>query len=148
MATLMPFAKAYGAIAGFCFGFLSIFMFDAAAGAVGQWTIITGVAYGLIGVLASFFFAKWNTHGIREYVIFSIFATLLYDAATGLSIGPLFFHQPFMDALLGQIPFTLYHLGGNIILAAIASPFIERWLLKNPKLESDRVMERMRALFV
>ena len=56
--------------------------------------------------------------------------TLFYDAVTGLTIGPLFFHQSFIVSLVGQIPFTVLHLLGNVSFAIVLSPMIERWLVK------------------
>ena len=44
-----------------------------------------------------------------------------------------------MEALVGQIPFTLRHLLGNIILALVVSPAIEWWVITNPKLETRTV---------
>ena len=52
------------------------------------------------------------------------------QAVTGLTIGPLLFHQSFIVSLIGQIPFTLLHLLGNVSFAIVLSPAIERWLVK------------------
>ncbi|MEK7152498.1 MAG: hypothetical protein AAB834_00995, partial [Patescibacteria group bacterium] len=141
MATLMPFSKQYGPIAGFAFGFLSIALFDFALDALGVWTLITGASYGLLGVVAYFFLRKrassrWN------YFAFSFIGTLVYDALTGLSIGPLFFGQSFMEALVGQVPFTLWHLAGNCAFALILSPALERWVVGNEALEYRALMGR------
>ena len=56
--------------------------------------------------------------------------TLFFDAATGLTVGPLFFNQTFISALMGQIPFTAFHLLGNIAFAMILSPAIYKFLIK------------------
>lgn len=133
MATLMPFSKRYGALGAFLFGFMAIVLFDAVTSGIGMWTWITATAYGLVGVGGATFFK--NRAGSRKnYVLFAVLATLLYDAVTGLSVGPLFFGQPFMAALVGQIPFTAMHLAGNLVLATILSPLVDRFVVRNPRM--------------
>lgn len=140
MATLMPFSKRYGAIGGFIFGALSIALFDLFVGRVGQWTVITALAYGLLGIAASFFFRKRASTRIN-YIVFAIAGTLFYDAVTGLSIGPLFFGQSLAEAFWGQIPFTLWHLAGNIAFALVLSPALYQWVVVNQKLETESVVK-------
>jgi hypothetical protein len=133
LAAAMPFAKRYGYAPGFAFGFLSIAFFDLITGQLGEWTFVTAAAYGLVGFGAAAFLKKrpssaWN------YFLYSIVGTLAYDALTGLTIGPLFFRQPFYAALLGQIPFTLLHLLGSCALAFLISPSLYRWVVLSRKL--------------
>ncbi len=132
LATAMPFAKHFGAWGGFLFGSLSIVLFDAVTSGWGVWTLITALAYGVLGAGAYFFF-RTRESTTRNYVIFALFGTLFYDAVTGLTIGPLVWGQSFMVALVGQIPFTLMHLAGNITFAAVFSPAIYRWVVVNPR---------------
>src|SRR3989344_5152466 len=56
LATLMPFSKRYGAIGSFLFGALSIVLFDVATMKVGIWTLVTALAYGLVGIGSYIFF--------------------------------------------------------------------------------------------
>lgn len=136
LTTMMPFAKKFGAVGGFIFGFLSIALYDAFQGLLGQWTWITGITYGLLGIIAYFYFK--NKKGTPwQYVKYAILGTLLYDAATGLTIGPLMFGQSFAEAFYGQIPFTAMHLGSNIVLAAILSPLVARWVVENEQLTAS-----------
>ncbi len=121
----MPFSRSYGAFAGFFFGFASIVLFDLVTNHVGIWTIVTAFAYGFLGVGATLYF-KNKGNSAKTYVSFAIVATIVYDAVTGLTVGPLFFHQPFAVALLGQIPFTALHLAGNIAFAYFLSPALYR----------------------
>ncbi|ETB64185.1 TPA: hypothetical protein DIC38_00270 [Candidatus Nomurabacteria bacterium] len=135
MASIMPIGKSYSKIFSFSFGFLSIVLFDVITLKIGVWTLITAIIYGLLGLGASYYFK--NRNGWRSYAKYAFWGTIFYDALTGLTIGPLFFGQSFMVSLVGQIPFTLIHLLGNVSFAIILSPVIERWLVK----ESVRVIK-------
>lgn len=125
MAVIMPFGKVYGGFMAFVFGAASIFVYDLALSRVGIWTLITALAYGVVGYGAQVYFK--NRTGRRNYVIYAVVATIFYDVITGLTIGPLFFHQSFMLSLVGQIPFTALHLLGNVSFAIVLSPAIEMW---------------------
>ena len=127
LAAQMPFSRVYGAFSGFLFGFASIVLFDFVTQRVGIWTLITAFTYGFLGLGANLYF-KNKENSARSYVTFAIFATLFYDAITGLTVGPLFFHESFMIALVGQIPFTALHLLGNISFAYFISPSLYRVL--------------------
>ena len=129
MASIMPLSKSYSKLMIFVFGFLSIALFDSITSGLGIWTLITAVAYGLLGLGAVSFFK--NRSGWKNYVSFAVVSTILYDAFTGLTIGPLFFHQSFMVSLVGQVPFTVIHLLGNVSFAIVVSPILEKWLMKS-----------------
>jgi uncharacterized membrane protein len=135
LAVQMPFSKHFGKLAGFLFAFLNIILFDSLTSGIGMWTWITAFAYGLLGVLAGWFF-KNRASSRLNYAVFAIIATILYDAVTGLTIGPLLFGQSFMEALVGQIPFTLRHLLGNTLFAVIVSPILYSWIVVNSNLET------------
>lgn len=134
LSVMMPFSKRYGAVGGFVFGFLGIALFDVAVGKVGMWTLITAVAYGLLGV-TSHYYLRSRTATTKNFVIFGVAGTLMYDAVTGLSVGPLFFGQSFMAALLGQVPFTISHLIGTVVFSLVLSPAIYRWIVVNKKFD-------------
>jgi uncharacterized membrane protein len=116
LAAAMPFSKQYGRMSGFMFGFLSIGLYDLITGKLGWWTLLTAAAYGLVGLGAALFLKNRQNIPLN-YLLYSIVGTLAYDALTGLTMGPLMFDQPFMQALTGQVPFTLMHLLTNAILA-------------------------------
>ncbi|PCI29759.1 hypothetical protein COB55_01640 [Candidatus Wolfebacteria bacterium] len=134
LATIMPYSKKYGMLPTFLFGFIGIVLFDIITGRVGMWTLITGVSYGALGIGAYLFFKKRKS-SVTNYLTFGIVGTILYDAVTGLSIGPLFYNQPFMSALAGQIPFTLMHLLGTVIFSLAISPAVYKWVVSNNTLE-------------
>jgi uncharacterized membrane protein YuzA (DUF378 family) len=129
LATAMPFSKAYGAFTAFYFGVLSILLYDLVTGMLGVRTIFTAGAYGLVGLWSAYFFQKREAN-VANFVRFAIVGTLVYDALTGLTVGPLFFHQSFFASLVGQIPFTALHLVGNIIFAILLSPAIYNFLIR------------------
>lgn len=133
MATIMPIGKTGGYLMSFSFGFFSIFFFDLFTSGIGVWTIITAFSYGFVGLFAKYYFK--NRSGWKSYAKYAFVSTIVYDIVTGLSVGPLFFGQSFMMALMGQIPFTILHLIGNVSFAIVLSPVIERWILSDVKKE-------------
>lgn len=131
MATSMPFSKNYGKLFGFGFGFLSIILYDMVTGTVGMWSLFTATSYGLLGLWAAFYFKNKENKSIN-YAKFAFMGTVAFDIVTGFSVGPLFFHQSLSVAIIGQIPFTLLHLLGNIAFAYLLSPLIYN-LVSKPK---------------
>jgi uncharacterized membrane protein len=144
MATMMPFAKRFGSFGGFVFASLSIVLYDGVTSGWGVWTLVTAVAYGLLGLGSAWFF-KHRASTAGNYVQFAVAGTIFYDAVTGLTVGPLLWGQPFMVALVGQIPFTLYHLVGNITFAAVVSPALYRLVLENQKLSVSNAVHWVTA---
>lgn len=139
LATTMPFSRAYGAFTGFSFAVLSILLYDLATGTLGIQTFFTAGAYGILGLWSASYFKK-NKANAKSFVRFAIFGTLFYDALTGLTIGPIFFHQSFFGSLVGQIPFTALHLIGNVAFALVLSPVIYKILSKKKKKESPPII--------
>ena len=144
LAVAMPFGKRYGLLGSFAFGFLGILLFDVVTSGIGMWTWITAAAYGALGVGAHFFFKNREASTVN-FLTYGIVGTLAYDAVTGLSIGPLFYGQPFMLALTGQIPFTLMHLLGTVLFSVTVSPALYRWVVKNERLELSAFANRAPA---
>ena len=129
MATIMPIGKAYKGVTAFLFGSLSIVLFDLVTSGLGIWTLVTAFSYGLIGLGSVYYFR--NRSGWKNYALYAIIATLVYDLITGVLLGPALFGMSFTVALVGQIPFTVMHLLGNTSFAIVLSPVLERWLVKN-----------------
>ena len=134
LATVMPFSKRFGPLGSFLFGFLGIVLYDAITSGWGIWTLVTALAYGGLGLSAHYFF-KNRDASVKNFLKFGIVGTIAYDAVTGLTIGPLFMGQPFMLALVGQIPFTLLHLSGTVIFSVCLSPAIYKWVIQSEMLE-------------
>ncbi len=127
LSAVMPLSKRFGALAGTLFGVLSIVLYDAVTSGWGSWTWVTALAYGVLGA-ASYFYFRNRSASRGNFVGFSVVGVLFYDAFTGLTIGPLFNGQSFATALAGQIPFTVLHLLGAVVFAALVSPVLYRWL--------------------
>ncbi len=142
LAVQIAFAKHFGWTAGFMFAFLNIVLYDVILGKFGLWTWITALTYGLLALFSHWYFKKRKTTAIN-FAIHAVYATLIYDAITGLSIGPLFFGQSFMEALSGQVLFTAYHLLGNVALAFVFSPIIYRLLVINPKFSLSYLKQKL-----
>jgi hypothetical protein len=134
-ATLMPFGRLSG-VANVLLAVASIAVYDYFTAGIGTWTWIVAFAFALIAVASRWYFTRVQASR-KHYVGFAVVATLVFDALTGLTVGPLLFNQPLMVALMGQIPFTIAHLVGNIMLAAVLSPLIQRWIVENKALEFD-----------
>lgn len=132
MTTTMPMSRAYGALVGFSFAVLSILLYDVMTGTLGLQTFFTASAYGLIGLVSASYFKKQKIDK-WSYVRVAVVGTLFFDAMTGLTVGPIFFHQSFFASLVGQIPFTVLHLVSNIVFAFALSPLIYNFLIKKKK---------------
>jgi len=139
LATTMPMGRAYGALIGFSFALLSILLYDVLTHTLGMQTFFTAGAYGVIGLWSASYFKKHKANR-WGYVRFAIIGTLFFDAVTGLLIGPLFFHQSFLSTLIGQIPFTAFHLLGNTIFAFVLSPAIYDFLIKKERIKTVSVV--------
>lgn len=144
LAGLMPVAKRFGVSAAFIFAFASIVVHDAFTSGIGSWTWITASVYGLIGIGASGHF-RHHTATPLHFLTFGLASTLLFDALTGLTVGPLFCHQPFMAAFIGQIPFTLMHLAVTAVFSVTLSPLLWRWFTPDASLESTSALVRSRT---
>ncbi len=140
MATELAGSKAYGPMVGGFYGAGSIALVDLFMGKLGSWTIITALTYGAVGVWGGYFLQRRNATA-KNFVIASIVGTLFFDLITGVLMGPLMYHQAWSDAILGQIPFTLRHLAGNIFFAVVLAPWFYRKVMENPQWELSKIFK-------
>jgi hypothetical protein len=105
--------------------------------------LVTAVMCGFVGVAAGLYMQKQTK--IRHYVSFAVVATLVYDFITGPIMSSIIGKMSFSVALIGQIPFTLWHLGGNIVFAMLLSPSLYHWVVSNKKLELNTLLARFKA---
>lgn len=136
--TLMPLSKRFGKIIAISFGILSVIIFDMISGTIGPWTLFTAGSFALIGYFSAWFFSKRKATR-KNFILFAIPATIIYDIITGIVSGMVLFGQSFIVTFYGQIPFTIYHLAGNIIFAGFISPLIYSWVLTNQNLTLDKL---------
>jgi len=145
MSTMMPYSKKWGWLSGLVFCLLSVLSYDLLTDSLGVWSLMTAGTYALLGALSGLFF-KNRLSSIKNYLTFAVVATLIYDAITGIGTGMIFFHQSFITTFVGQIPFTLYHLAGNIVFSATISPLLYKWVINNPHLETQKLFNRFLVL--
>ncbi len=140
MATELAGSKAYGPWVGGLYGALSIALLDVLMGKVGSWTIMTSLTYGMVGVFGAYFF-KGRSATARNFVLASIIGTLFFDVITGVLMGPMFYGQTWMSAIIGQVPFTARHLIGNTFFAAFLAPWFYRAIMNNPQWVFLRILK-------
>ncbi len=143
MATELAGSKAYGPIVGGLYGALSMVLLDVLMSKVGPWTILTAFTYGAVGVWGGYFL-RHRSVSTKSFIIASIIGTLFFDLITGVIAGPTLFGQPLMAAALGQIPFTLRHLAGNIVFAMLA-PWFYRSIMNNPSWKVSQLFKSSHA---
>lgn len=141
MGTTMPFAKKFGKYAGFFFAFFTLIVLDFITNRAGVWTLYCGLAYGMVGYAASAYLGRMEKVGRREFVLFAIGGTIAYDAVTALIFGWQF-GQPLLVTVIGQIPFTIYHLAGNIAFSFFLSPLIHQFVVENKSLTLSACIRR------
>lgn len=129
MTAMLPFCKRLGPLWGFGFGTLNMLLFDALTGEVGTWTLVTAITYGTIGAAAYPILTRMRGKAL-SYALMAASGTIVYDGVTGVLMGNLLFDMPLREAFIGQIPFTVNHLLGNVVLAFVVSPLIERWIAR------------------
>jgi hypothetical protein len=124
---LMPFAMtmgiALGPASGFAGAFIARAIYDVDMAYAGWWTPVTSVCYGIVGMgaaLAGMHVKKW---GRLQLACLAAALTLLYDAASMLAMG-LPFGIPLGALVAGQVPFTIAHLAGNVLLSFAFAPYL------------------------
>jgi len=140
MATELTGAKVYGPWIGGLYGTVSMALIDLIMGKVGMWTIVTSLTYGAVGIFGAYYL-KNRDASAKNFVIASIVGTLFFDLITGVLMGPILFGGSFMIAALGQIPFTVRHLAGNVFFATVLAPWFYRKIMSNSALELSKVLK-------
>ena len=88
---------------------------------LGIWTAVGALTWGLVGFL--FTLQKPNGSPLT-FGKLGIAGTLVFDAITGPVASTFIWSMPFMDSLVGQIPFTAKHLFGIAAVSLILAPLI------------------------
>lgn len=115
--------------------YVSFFMvlFDMVTGKVGLWTIGTTSIYALIAVSFAFLLKKKKSVTLSTYTGFSVIGVLFFDFMTGPVMSSFLFGMPFVQSLLGQIPFTAMHLLSGVGFTLLFCPLLEPSLTKNSR---------------
>jgi hypothetical protein len=133
MAVMLPYAKQKRRWMAVAFPVLAMVLFDLLSAQVGIWTVVTAATYGLLGwgfaVLCARRDARGRRSGVLTYLSLGVAGVFVFDFVTGPVMSSLMFGMSFQQALLGQIPFTLWHLVSVSTYALVVSPALERALL-------------------
>jgi hypothetical protein len=114
-------------------GFLYVLV-DIVTGMVGVWTLMCFLAWGGVGLLFNRFKPSGN---VLNFLGMGFLGTIVFDLLTGVIGGPLLFPMSFYDAFLGQIPFTISHLIGNLAIVGIFAPAVYAYIAVNPKIRES-----------
>lgn len=128
LAFALPVGSFFGPLASGCFAALSIVAYDALTAGLGSWTLVAAVCYGLVGIAAGIF--GRSKRSLWSQLLFALVATIVYDVLTGVVASALLFDMPWYQALVGQVPFTINHVIGSLVLTAALSPLLSRWFSK------------------
>jgi len=109
LGIVLPSAKK-NLLASILFAVLCMVSFDVITSRVGVWTIVTSVSYAFVVLVLGLAFSKIKRVSLKHYFFASIVGVLIFDVITGPLMSTFMFKQSLVVTLLGQIPFTLYHL--------------------------------------
>lgn len=104
-----------------CYSLVDIIPWLFGAPTLGLWTLTSALSWGIVGYL----FSRGKPDGSPlTFAKLGIGGMLVFDALTGPILSPLVWGMPFMDSLIGQIPFTAKHLLGMAAVSLIAAPLL------------------------
>lgn len=133
MASALPVAKRHGALASAVFAFSAMLAADTLMGQMGWWSLYTAVPYGLIGYAAGLLLTSKS--GRLKMTAFAVVGTLVFDVITMVAFA-IQFGTPLPIAAAAQVPFTLLHLAGNVVLVLVVSPLLTRFVLSQPNVQN------------
>lgn len=142
MGTALPFAKQDKWWQAALFSAAAIVIFDILTGLVGIWTAITSLTYAALAAGFHFYYQNRKV-GLKTYVGSGVAGVLVYDSVTGVVAGPVLFGGTYLEAFIGQIPFTLMHLAGVTIFVLLITPLLDKHLVQNPQLEDNALLSKL-----
>jgi uncharacterized membrane protein len=149
MSMALPFSRRSSALTSVLFPLITMVSFDVVTGYVGAWTAVTAIMYGLIGLCFHYFLKGRENVGIKTYLGCGIVGVLAFDLVTGVIATPLLFPpMTFMEALIGQMPFTLMHLITTSAFIIVVTPLLDKQVLMNARLDDSRVSGLISRLLV
>jgi hypothetical protein len=112
-------------------------LFDCLSARVGVWTAVTAGTYGLLGWGFSALYRRLINRGCTigplVYLVSGVGGVLAFDFVTGPVMSSIAFGLTFGQAVIGQVPFTIWHLASVSAYALIVSPLVERalaWVMR------------------
>lgn len=145
LAVALPYAER-GHAAAAAFPVAAMVLFDLLSGRVGIWTAVTAGTYGLIGLAAAAAFAarreRGRSVGVGAYLVSGVVGVLVFDVITGPILSSLIFRLSFIEACVGQVPFTLKHLASVSAYACLVSPAVD-WLMRQIERAEVAVARRL-----
>lgn len=130
LATVMPFGKRFGWLTAALFAGSSMLLFDLAT-AYGRHTWPTVISYAVIAGGSAWFFRNRAMNSTNA-ALYSIPAIILFDFLTGPLIPSLQGFGTFTALAVAQIPFTIAHLAGGVIFAAVLTPLLDKYVVNAP----------------
>lgn len=144
MAIMLPYAKSDKKYKAVLFPFITMVSFDLITGMLGIWTIVTALTYAGLGLLFTQFFFKEKKISIFKYLKGGVIGVLIFDFITGPIMSSFMFGMSFIEAFLGQIPFTLMHLVTVGTFIIVITPFYDKFVFENANLIDSIIIQRLR----
>jgi hypothetical protein len=141
MAIMLPYAKSDKKYKAVLFPFITMISFDLITGMLGVWTLVTALTYAGLGFLFTQYFFKEKKISIFKYLKGGIIGVLIFDFITGPIMSSFMFQMSFIEAFLGQIPFTLMHLLTVGIFIVVITPLYDKHVLENQSLTDNFVKQ-------
>jgi len=146
MGCMLPFARQGKWWQAALFALITMVSFDIITMRVGIWTLVTGLTYAGLGLGFHLTYKRIGKVKLKHYLGSGIVGVLIFDFVTGVLFGPAMFGMSFMQALVGQIPFTLMHLATVTGFVLIITPILDRAIISNPSLEDHAVFNKLKFL--
>jgi len=134
MACILP-ASRKSVFKAALFAFAAMVFFDIITMKLGPWTLVTSVTYAALALFFAFCFKRLKKVHFRHFIGLSAVGVILFDIITGPIMSTLMFNQPLWFSIIGQIPFTLFHLVSAVsytfFLVPVLDPDIREELAKS-----------------
>lgn len=144
MGFMLPFSRQDKWWQGSLFALITMISFDVITMRLGLWTITTALTYASLGLLFHLIYKKVGKVKLKHYLGSGVLGVLIFDFVTGVVFGPAMFGMSFLQALIGQIPFTLMHLITVSAFILIVTPVLDRAIVNNPVLEDSAVLNKIK----
>ncbi len=144
MGCMLPFSRQDRWWQGALFALVTMISFDFITMKVGMWTVVTALTYAGLGLLFHFAYKRIGKVKLKHYLGSGVVGVLIFDFVTGVLFGPAMFGMSFVQAFIGQIPFTVMHLLTVSGFILILTPLLDRAVISNPALEDSAVLNRLR----